>query len=196
MTKKKTPGVAFYGKVRIPQRGHRAAVNQGKDLAKRVGGKLTVGLSGAAEPLDIPTKKGLAEKLFDHPVEVGVPHTRTLSHFLTHLHKHHDEIHLIAGSDRVPEYESFLKKYNGKADKSGKVPFHFKSWKVHTAAGERREVNKHPRDMSDEELTASASATKIETLAKEGKWDHFKEYHRGLPQGHIRKVSQTGRRPA
>ena len=185
---KKTPGVAFYGKVRIPTIGHRAAIDQAKALSKSVGGKLTIGLSGTAEPLDLKTKKAHAEKVFNHPVETGAEHTKTLASFLTHLHKHHDHLHLVAGSDRVDEYHKFLKKYNGKPDKSGKVPFNFKSYQVHAAGGERKESNKDPRKMSRAELTSSVSASKLEGLAKEGKWDHFKAYHPDMPEAHVRRV--------
>jgi hypothetical protein len=185
---KKTPGVAFYGKVRIPTIGHRAAIDQAKALSKTVGGKLTVGLSGTAEPLDLKTKKAHAEKVFGHPVETGQEHTKTLASFLTHLHKSHDHLHLVAGSDRVDEYKRFLGKYNGKPDKSGKVPFNFKSWQVHAAGGERVESNKDPRKMSRAELTSSVSASKLEKLAKEGKWDHFKAYHPDMPESHVRRV--------
>lgn len=184
----RVPGVAFYGKARIPQRGHRTAVDQGKQLAQKVGGKLTVGLSGAAEPLDIPTKKALAEKLFNHPVHVGTPETRSLHHFLTHMNQHHDDLHLIAGSDRVPEYQEYLKKYNGRPNKKGQIDFNFKSWKVHTAGGTRTESDKDPRDMSEDELTSTVSASKLEKLAKEGNWDHFKAYHAGVPTAQVRRV--------
>jgi predicted kinase len=185
---KKTPGVAFYGKVRIPTIGHKTAIDQAKGIAKKVGGKLTVGLSGASEPLDIKTKRAHAQKVFDHPVETGEDHTKSLSSFLTHLHKKHDHLHLVAGSDRVEEYRSFISKYNGKKDKKGNVPFHFKKVEVHAAGGERRESNKDPRKMSRDELVSSVSASKLEKLAKEGKYDHFKAYHPDMPEGHVRKV--------
>ena len=64
----KGPGVGFYGKVRIPTIGHRKAIEQAKGVAKQVGGKLTVGLSGTSEPLTPALKKAHAEKLFNHPV--------------------------------------------------------------------------------------------------------------------------------
>jgi hypothetical protein len=185
---KKTTGVAFYGKVRIPTIGHKAAIDQAKDIATKTSGKLTIGLSGTAEPLDIKTKKSHAEKVFGHPVDTGTEHTKTLSSFLSHLHKHHDHLHLVAGSDRVEEYKSFLSKYNGKKDKKGNVPFHFKSYTVHAAGGERTESNKDPRKMSRAELTSSVSASKLEKLAKEGNYEHFKAYHPGMPESHVRKV--------
>jgi dephospho-CoA kinase len=185
---KKTTGVAFYGKVRIPTIGHKAAIDQAKDIATKTGGKLSIGLSGTAEPLDSKTKKSHAEKVFGHPVDTGTEHTKTLSSFLSHLHKHHDHLHLVAGSDRVEEYKSFLSKYNGKKDKKGNVPFHFKSYTVHAAGGERTESDKDPRKMSRAELTSSVSASKLEKLAKEGNYDHFKAYHPGMPESHVRKV--------
>ena len=186
--KKKTTGVAFYGKVRIPTIGHKAAIDQAKDIATKTGGKLSIGLSGSAEPLDIKTKKSHAEKVFGHPVDTGTEHTKTLPAFLSHLNKHHDHLHLVAGSDRVEEYKSFLQKYNGNRDKKGNIPFHFKSWQVHAAGGERTESDKDPRKMSRAELTSSVSASKLEKLAKEGNYEHFKAYHPGMPEAHVRKV--------
>jgi dephospho-CoA kinase len=186
--KKKTTGVAFYGKVRIPTIGHKAAIDQAKDIATKTGGKLSIGLSGTAEPLDIKTKKSHAEKVFAHPVDTGTEHTKTLPAFLSHLSKHHDHLHLVAGSDRVEEYKSFLQKYNGNKDKKGNIPFHFKSWQVHAAGGERIESDKDPRKMSRAELTSSVSASKLEKLAKDGNYDHFKAYHPGMPDSHVRKV--------
>ena len=186
--KNKTPGVAFYGKVRIPTIGHKAAIDQAKDIASKTGGKLTIGLSGSAEPLDLKTKKAHAERVFGHPVDTGSEHTKTLASFLSHLHKSHDDLHLVAGSDRVEEYKSFLQRYNGKKDKKGNVPFHFKSYQVHAAGGERTESDKDPRKMSRAELTSSVSASKLEKLAKEGNYDHFKAYHPDMPDSHVRKV--------
>jgi len=190
----KQPGVAFYGKVRIPTIGHRTAIDQAKGIAKKVGGKLTIGLSGTSEPLDMKTKKSHAEKVFGHPVDTGTDHTRTLSHFLTHLNKSHDELHLVAGSDRVEEYKSFIHKYNGKANKKGEVPFNFKRVQVHAAGGERTDSGKDPRKMSHDELVSSVSASKLEKLAKEGKYDHFKAYHPGMPESHVRRVYSQIRR--
>ena len=69
---------------------------------------MTIGLSGTSEPLDLPTKKAHAERVFGHPVNTGTPETATLASFLSLLNKSHDELHLVAGSDRVPEYKSFI----------------------------------------------------------------------------------------
>ena len=185
---KRVPGVAFYGKVRIPTIGHLAAINQAKSVAQQTGGRLTIGLSGTAEPLDSATKKDFAQRLFGHPVKTGDEDTKTLASFLSHLSQHHDELHLVAGSDRVEEYKTFLKKYNGKKDKKGNVPFNFKKWEVQGVTGERMESSKDPRKMTPEELIRTVSASKLEALAMAGNYEHFKAYHPGMPEKHVRKL--------
>lgn len=188
MKNKKTPGVAFYGKVRIPTIGHAEAINTAKGLAKKHGAKLTVGLSHTNAPLNSAQKRTHAEKVFGHPVMTGDEHTKNLFSFLSHLNQHHDDLHLVAGSDRAGQYRSTLQQYNGKADKSGKVAFHFKSWKVHEVEGTREESDKDPSKMSRDELTKTVSASKLEKLAKEGNYAHFKAYHPGMPESHVKKV--------
>ena len=42
--------------------------------------------------------------------------------------------------------------------------------------------------MSKEELTRTVSASKLEKLAKEGNYSHFKAYHPGMPESHVKKV--------
>jgi hypothetical protein len=180
--------VAFYGKVRIPTIGHKKAIETAQGIAKKTGGQLRIGLSGASHPLTIETKKAHAEMVFGHPVETGVPHTSNLFSYLSHLHQHHDEIHLVAGSDRAPEYRKTLQQWNGKADRNGKVAFNFKKWKVHEVEGKREDVDKHPTQMNRDELERSVSATKVEGLAKAGDYEGFRAYHPGLPEKHVKKV--------
>jgi predicted kinase len=190
------PGVAFYGKVRIPTIGHAKAIDTARGIADKVGGQLRIGLSGTSHPLTPKTKKEHAEKIFNHSVETGESHTSNLFSYLSHLNKSHDHIHLVAGSDRAPEYRKTLDQWNGKADKTGKVPFNFKSWKVHEVEGKREESNKHPTKMSQGELEKSVSATKLEKLARAGDYEGFKAYHPGLPEKHVRKVfNQINRAP-
>ena len=186
--KKKTPGVAFYGKVRIPTIGHAEAINTAKNIASNIGGKLTIGLSHTNNPLNSSQKRIYAEKVFGHPVMTGDEHTKNLFNFLSYLNKSHDELHLVAGSDRAGEYRSHLERYNGKPDKNGKMLFNFKKWKVHEVEGKREDSGKDPRKMSRKELVRSASASKLEKLAKEGNYEHFKAYHPDMPESHVKKV--------
>jgi hypothetical protein len=187
-TTKKTPGVAFYGKVRIPTIGHIKAIDTAKGVANKVGGKLHIGLSGTAHPLPTKVKKAHAEMLFNHPVDTGSEESKNLFTYLAHLHKEHDEIHLVAGSDRAPEYRRTLQQWNGKADRSGNVAFNFKKWKVHEVSGKRGDVDKHPTEMNRDELERSVSASKLEKIAKDGDYDAFKAYHPGISEKHVQRV--------
>ena len=184
----KPPGVAFYGKVRIPTIGHAKAIDTAKGIAKKTGGQLHIGLSGTSQPLTLDTKKAHAEMIFGHPVETGTPETSNLFSYLSHLGQHHDELHLVAGSDRAPEYRKTLQQWNGRPDKNGKVAFNFKKWKVHEVEGKREESSKPPTQMSRPELESSVSATKLEGLARGGDYEGFKAYHPGLPEKHVKKV--------
>lgn len=180
--------VAFHGKVRIPTIGHKSVIDHAKTLAKKHGGNLHINLSGADKPLSTEHKKQFAEKLFNHPVHTNPKHS-SIVHYLSHLHSqgyHH--LHLVAGSDRAKEYHSILSKYNGKADKKGNVPFHFKSWKVHEHGAERTESSKHPTKMSHHELLQSVSASKLESLAKSGDKKAFHAYHPGVDSSHVEKL--------
>lgn len=180
--KKKTPGAGAYMKARIGTIGHLKVV----ETAKKLGGSSThVALSGAGYPLTVSQKKAHAEALFKHPVET---HHNNIVHFLSNMSKEHDHFTLVCGSDRANEYKALLKRYNGNKDKSGKVPFSFKSWKVHEVEGKRVDSDKHPGRMSHDELVASVSATKLERLAKNNNWEHFKAYHPGMPKAHVKRL--------
>jgi len=83
----------------------------------------------------------------------------TIMHHAEAAHKQGYE-HLIvtAGQDRVPEYTRLLHKYNGQADRTGKVPYNFKSIKV-VSTGERKE---------------GISGSDMRKHAKEGNYEQFK----------------------
>lgn len=187
-TQERKPGVAFYGKVRYATLGHKKAIDTAKGITDKVGGQLHIGLSGTSEPLTASQKKAHAEAMFQHPVESGSEHTKNLFSYLSHLNQHHDEVHLVAGSDRAPEYRRTLSQWNGRADKSGKVAFNFKKWKVHEVAGKREDSGKHPTKMSRDELEKSASATKVIGLANAGDYEGFKAYHPDMDEKKVKKV--------
>lgn len=186
---KNNPVTAVYGKVRIPTIGHKLLVDQAAAHAKKHGHTLNVTLSGAATPLTVEQKKAHAERVFGRPVNTANEHTSNIVKFLTHLHQSgHQEVHLFAGSDRVPEYQNILSKYNGTPDKKGNVPFHFKKWQVHAVGGERVKSKKHPTAMDHNELMQTVSASKLEELAHKGDYEGFKAYHPGIRDKHVRSV--------
>jgi hypothetical protein len=76
----------------------------------------------------------------------------------------YDHVIMIAGSDRVPDFQRLLDKYNGK-------DFTFKTVKV-VSAGERD---------PDADGVSGMSASKMRLLAKN---DDFNGFKRGLPTGY------------
>jgi hypothetical protein len=172
--KSQSSGVLAVGKVRYATLGHKKMVDQAKKIAKKVKGKLHIHLTGASDPLTPEQKKSHAEAMFGHPVES----TTNVLDSLRKLNGHHHTLHIVAGSDRAPEYRKIAEKYNGKPDKKGNIPFHFPGGvHVHEVSGKREDVDKHPTKMSRDELEKSASATKIVGLAKSGDYEGFKAYH-------------------
>ena len=54
-------------------------------------------------------KKTHAEAMFGHPVES----TTNVLDSLSRLNGHHHTLHIVAGSDRIPQYKSLFDRYNG-----------------------------------------------------------------------------------
>ena len=75
---------------------------------------------------------------------------------------------MVAGSDRLKEFDTLLQKYNNSPDKKGKQLFKFDSVKV-ISAGERD---------PDAEGVSGMSASKMRTAAEKGDFDSFKT---GIP---------------
>jgi hypothetical protein len=91
---------------------------------------------------------------------------KSLINLLTHLQSlGYTHVVHVAGSDRIPEFEALIKRYNGQEDKKGNIPFYFKDY-TFQSAGERD---------PDSEGVEGMSASKLRSLAKEGKMDEFKE---------------------
>ena len=174
MVGNKTTGVAFFGKVRIPTLGHKKAIEQAAKIAETVGGQLHVGLTGNTTSLSPDQKKMFSETLFGYPVESG-DHTKNLINFLSKMAEQHDELHLVAGSDRAGEYRRVISKYNGKEDSQGNIPFQFKEWRVH-------EVLRPGTDVS---------ATLLEDYVTANDYKGFKAYYPGVSDQYTRKLFET-----
>ena len=82
---------------------------------------------------------------------------------------------MVAGSDRVAEFERLLNQYNGKPDKQGNDLYNFDSIAV---------VNAGQRD-PDEEGVAGASASKARELAAKGQEHEFSKIVMGGDAGKV-----------
>lgn len=71
----------------------------------------------------------------------------------------------VCGSDREPEFKNLVDAYNNKPDKTGNIPFSFKTYNF-VSAGERD---------PDSEGMEGMSASKLRKLAEEGNLEQFKQ---------------------
>ena len=168
---KEEHAVLAFGRMNPITSGHEKLVKTVKDIAKDVGGSHHIVLSHTQDsqknPLSGAQKLKHAERAFqgtnfsvsskEHPT------------FLQHAAKLHKQgvthLHMVAGSDRVPEYKKKLAQYNGKHE--GAL-YNFKKITVHSAG---------QRD-PDAEGVSGMSASKMREHAKNNK---FTEFKKGVP---------------
>lgn len=166
--------VLAFGRLQPPTTGHEVLVNKVKEVAKQHGAEHHIVLSHSNDPKSNP----LTAKQKVRHAKRFFPNTniktsdKEAPNFLTQAAKLHKtgvtHLHMVAGSDRTPEYKRVLKKYNGTHE--GAL-FNFKKIEVHSAG---------QRD-PDAEGTTGMSGSKMRAHAQSGK---FKEFKKGVP-GHV-----------
>ena len=169
---KEKHAVLAFGRVNPPTIGHEKLVNKTKEVAQEVGGTHHVVLShsqdSAKNPLTSQQKLKHTKRFFpDTNLSVS---TKEHPNFLSHAAKLHKagatHLHMVAGSDRIPEYEKTLHKYNGVKGPHGH--FNFKKITMHSAGA---------RD-PDAEGAEGMSASKMRGHASSG---NFGEFKKGIP---------------
>lgn len=172
---KEKHAVLAFGRMSPPTTGHEVLVNKVKDVAKQHNASHHVVLSHTQDakknPLSTSDKLKHARRFF--PNTNITASNKEAPNFLEQAKKLHSKgvthLHMVAGSDRVPEYKQLLQKYNGKHE--GAL-FNFKEIHVHSA-GERD---------PDAEGVEGMSASKMREHAK---GENFKEFKKGIPK-HIK----------
>ena len=165
--------VLAFGRMNPPTSGHEKVVNKVKEVAAKHDASHHVVLSHSQsakkDPLSQKDKIKHAKRAFPGTnIEGSSKEHPTIFHHAEKLHKQGvTHLHVVAGSDRVGEYKKSLNHYNGKADKTGHVPYHFKKITVHSS-GERD---------PDAEGATGISGTKMREHAKNG---HFHEFKKGV----------------
>jgi predicted ABC-type ATPase len=166
--------VLAFGRLQPPTTGHEVLVNKVKEVAKQHNAEHHIVLSHSNDPKQnplTPQQKVKHAKRFFPGTNITTS-DKEAPNFLTQAAKLHKSgvthLHMIAGSDRVPEYKKILKKYNGTHE--GAL-FNFKKIEVHSAG---------QRD-PDAEGTTGMSGSKMRAHAQTGK---FKEFKKGVP-GHV-----------
>jgi len=161
------PVVFAFGRMNPPTTGHAKLVDKVHELAQQHGAHHEVVLSHSQDakknPLSTADKVKHAKRFFPNTniSASSKEHPNFIAHAKRLNQAGHKHLIMVAGSDRVKEYQDVLNKYNGKE-------FHFKKAEV-VSAGERD---------PDAEGAEGMSASKMRAHATSG---NFKEFKKGIP---------------
>jgi hypothetical protein len=157
-----------------PTTGHLKVISKVQDVAKKHDAEHHVIVSHSNDPKKNPLTgeqkvKHLKRYAPDAHIKSSSKENPSIFTHAAELHKKGvTHLHVVAGSDRVAEYKQKFKDLNGKANKDGHVPFHFKKVTVHSAG---------TRD-PDAEGDTGMSGTKMREHAKN---KDFKSFRKGVP---------------
>jgi len=163
----RSTAVFAFGRFNPPTIGHQKLLDKVISMAKQVNGKGYVFLSqkqnNRTDPLTFKEKQDYL-KMFYPQLAIGDAGVKTIIQALQKIQAEgRTRIVMIAGSDRVMEFQKLLNQYNGKPDKAGNDLYKFDSIDV-VSAGERD---------PDQEGASGASASKARELANKGQEHEF-----------------------
>jgi len=159
--------VLAFGRLNPPTTGHELLVRKVIDIADRYNAEHHIVLSRTQDkkknPLSPNQKLKHAKRMFPNAnLKLAEPDFPTFLKQAEKLYKSGiTNLHLVAGSDRISEYDRILKTYNGSDEKS---LFNFKNIMIHSA-GERD---------PDSDDTSGMSASKMRAFAAAGDYGKFK----------------------
>ena len=163
----RSTAVFAFGRFNPPTIGHQKLISKVLEMAKSLNGKGYIFLSqkqnNKTDPLTFKEKQDYL-KMFYPDVAIGDAGVKTIIQALQKIQAEgRTNIVMIAGSDRVQEFEKLLNQYNGRPDKAGNTLYKFDRIDV-VSAGERD---------PDQEGAAGASASKARDLANKGQEHEF-----------------------
>lgn len=138
----KNDSIVFaFGRYNPPTLGHEAVFQTVINTAKSKSADHTIFISSTqkpkTDPLSFSYKLSYLQKTYTGVNFNGDDTIKTIVQLLQELmNRGYRNITMVAGSDRVTEFRTFLNQYNGKPDKKGNIPFQFNSIDV-VSSGER-----------------------------------------------------------
>lgn len=165
--------IIAWGRMNPPTIGHQQVINTLKSTAQKSFGDpilfLTQTQDKKKNPLSYAEKVHFAQEFFPGVTINKNSSVKTIIQALQLLQgQGYDNVGIIAGSDRVPQYQELIDKYNGKPDGKGEIPFSFKNAKVFSS-GERD---------PDADDVSGMSASKMREFAVNNDFESFKQ---GVP---------------
>jgi predicted kinase len=169
--KTKSPVVMAFGRMNPPTTGHEKLVDRVRELANDYKAPHHIIISHSSDakknPLNVSNKLKHAKRFFPGAnIETSSKEMPTFLHHAAKLNAMgHDHLIMVAGSDRIPEYEEKLKQYNG--THKGAL-YNFKKIEVKSAG------HRDP----DSEGAEGMSASKMREHAKN---NDFASFRQGIP---------------
>ena len=165
---KNKPVVFAFGRFNPPTTGHAKLVDVLNRLAKKVDGDAMVFTSHSNDkkknPLNHKQKVNYLRKFFGKKVKVPDVSARTVFEIANALYNQgYRSIYMVAGSDRIREFDALLKKYNGTKARHGFYKF-----------DEIQIVSAGERD-PDADDVSGMSASKMRAAAEQGDFNTFKQ---------------------
>ena len=171
--------VFAFGRFNPPTIGHEKLIETVLATAEKANGKAYLFLShkqnNKTDPLTLQEKQSYIQRFYPK-LAVGDASANTIIKALQVIQSQgRTKIIMVAGSDRVQEFEKLLNQYNGKPDKQGNDLYKFDTIQV---------VNAGQRD-PDAEGVSGASASKARELAAKGQWHEFSKIAMGGNQSEL-----------
>ena len=165
-----------FGRFNPPTTGHAKLMKEVITQARKNNANHIVYASASTDrrsnPLDVNTKVKFMKKMFpQNNIKAAGRTERTFMEVLKFYNKMYGEIIMIAGSDRVREFQALADKYNGK-------DYNYKSIKL-VSSGERD---------PDAEGVLGMSASKMREMAKNNDYRNFKSGVTGLSDSETREL--------
>jgi len=178
----RSTAVFAFGRFNPPTIGHEKLINKVQQVANKVNGKAFIFLSHtdgtAKDPIDFTTKLSYLRQHFqsDPKLSFGDIRANTIIKVMKVLEQEgRTKVIMVAGDDRVMEFQKLLNQYNGKQTKAGNVEYTFDSIQV-VSAGQR------DPDASD---ITGVSASKARELAMKGQEHEFSKIVMGGNNGKV-----------
>ncbi len=177
----RSTAVFAFGRFNPPTIGHQKLIEKVQSMANQVNGKGFIFLShkqnNKTDPLSFQEKLSyIRSQIQDANLEIGHTEANTIIKALQVIQAQgRTRIIMVAGSDRVAEFQKLLNQYNGKPDKAGNELYKFDYIDV---------VNAGQRD-PDEEGVAGASASKARDWALKGQEHEFSKIVMGGVNGKV-----------
>ena len=178
----RSTAVFAFGRFNPPTIGHEKLIQKVQSMAKQVNGKGYVFLSHTSgtekDPLDLTTKLSYLRQHFqsDKSLSFGDIRANTIIKVMKVLEQEgRTKVIMIAGDDRVMQFQQLLNQYNGQKTKAGKIEYTFDEIQV-VSAGQR--------DPDADDITG-VSASKARELAMKGQEHEFSRMVMGGDKGKV-----------